>query len=190
MLAVSLRRRGSRLVCKESAMDALSAIMTRRSVRQYTDEPVSAEHIEVLLRAGMAAPSAGNQQPWRFVTVTDPEQRARLAEATPYSSPAGRAPLAIVVLGDARDNRHPGYWVQDCSAAAQNILLAARALGLGGVWIAGAPEPERDANIREIVEAPEGFTAHCILAIGHPAAPGPEVDRFNPDFVREERWGA
>ena len=171
-------------------MDAIEAIMTRRSIRQFTDEPVTAEQLEALLRAAMAAPSAGNQQPWRFVVARDPEVRARLAVATPYASPVGRAPLGIVVLADTRENRHPGYWVQDCSAAVENILLAAHALGLGGVWIGVHPIEEREANVREIVEAPEGFAALCMIAIGHPAGPGPDVDRFHADYVRDEHWGA
>jgi nitroreductase len=171
-------------------MEALDAIMTRRSTRQFTSQDVSAEHLETLLRAAMAAPSAGNQQPWRFVVARDDETRQRLAVATPYSAPVGRAPVGIVVLADTRENKHPGYWVQDCSAAVQNILLAAHALGLGGVWIGVHPVPEREANVREIVEAPDGFAALCMIAIGHPAAPGPDVDRYRPEFVRDERWGA
>ena len=171
-------------------MDAIEAIMTRRSIRQFTGEPVSDEHIEALMRAAMAAPSAGNQQPWRFVIARDPEVRARLAVATQYASPVGRAPLGIVVLADTRENRHPGYWVQDCSAAVENILLTAHALGLGGVWIGVHPVEDREAEVRAIVEAPEGFAALCMIAIGHPATPGPEVDRFNAENVRDERWGA
>lgn len=171
-------------------MDTLTAIMTRRSVRQFTDEPVTAEQLDTLLRAAMAAPSAGNQQPWRFVIARDEATRAKLATATPYSSPAGRAPLAIVVLADTRGNKHPGYWVQDCSAAVENLLLAAHAIGLGGVWIGVHPTDDREAVVREIVEAPEGFAALCMIAIGHPAGPGPDVDRFNAEWVRDERWGA
>lgn len=171
-------------------MDAIHAIMTRRSTRQFTDEPVSTEQLETLLRAAMAAPSAGNQQPWRFVVARDAEVRAKLAVATQYSSPVGRAPLGIVVLADTHENKHPGYWVQDCSAAVQNILLAAHALGLGGVWIGVHPVEEREARVREIVAAPKGFAALCMIAIGHPASPGPEVDRFNAEYVRNERWGS
>ena len=171
-------------------MDALTAIMTRRSTRQFTDEPVTAEQLETLLRAAMAAPSAGNQQPWRFVIARDEETRARLAVATQYASPVGRAPVGIVVLADTRDNKHPGYWVQDCSAAVENLLLAAHAIGLGGVWIGVHPHEDREANVREIVEAPEGFAALCMIAVGHPAGPGPEVDRFRAERVRDERWGA
>ena len=171
-------------------MDAIHAIMTRRSTRQFTDEPVTAEQLETLLRAAMAAPSAGNQQPWRFVVARDADVRARLAVATQYSSPMGRSPLGIVVLADTRENKHPGYWVQDCSAAVENILLAAHALGLGGVWIGVHPHEEREAHVREIVGAPDGLAALCMIAIGHPASAGPEVDRFNPEHVRNERWGA
>ena len=171
-------------------MDAIHAIMTRRSTRQFTDEPVTAEQLDVLMRAAMAAPSAGNQQPWRFVVARDAEVRAKLAVATQYSSPVGRAPLGIVVLADTRENKHPGYWVQDCSAAVQNILLAAHAIGLGGVWIGVHPVEEREAHVREIVAAPPGFSALCMIAIGHPASPGPEADRFKAEYVRNERWGS
>jgi len=171
-------------------MDALTAVMTRRSIRQFTDEPVTDEQLEILLRAAMAAPSAGNQQPWRFVVVRDDETRQRMAVATQYASPVGRAPVGIAVLADTRENKHPGYWVQDCSAAVENLLLAAHAIGLGGVWIGVYPHAEREAAVCEIVEAPEGFAALCMIAVGHPASPGPEVDRYNPEFVRQNRWGA
>jgi nitroreductase len=171
-------------------MDTLEAIMTRRSIRQFTDEPVSETDAETLLRAAMAAPSAGNQQSWRFVVVRDAEVRDRLATATPYSSPMGRAPLGIVVLADTRGLKHAGCWVQDCSAAVENLLLAARAIGLGAVWIAVHPYPEREANVRAIVEVPEELDLLCMIAVGHPAAPAPEADRYNPEFVRQERWGA
>jgi len=170
-------------------VDALTAIMTRRSIRQFTDEPVTAEQIETLLRAAMAAPSAGNQQPWRFVVARDPEVRSRLALATEYAAPMGRAPLGIVVLADTRVSKHPGSWVQDCSAAVENLLLAAHSIGLGGVWIGVHPVEERETAVRKIVEAPQGFAALCMIAVGCPAGPGPEVDRFHSEWVREERWG-
>lgn len=171
-------------------MDALTAIATRRSVRQFTPEPVSDEELETLLRAAMAAPSAGNQQPWRFMVTRNPDVLARMAVATQYAAPVGRAPLGIVVLADTRDNKHPGYWVEDCSAAVENLLLAAHAIGLGTVWIGVHPHPEREAAVRELAEAPEGFAALCMIAVGHPEAPGPQVDRYHPEWVRVDRWGA
>lgn len=169
-------------------MDTLTTIMTRRSIRQYTDEDVTTEQLLTLLRAAMAAPSAGNQQPWRFVAVRDPGQRAKLAEATPYSSPIGRAPLGIVVLADTRENKHPGFWVQDCSAAVENLLLAAHAIGLGGVWIGVHPNADRSAAVAKIVNPPQGFEVLSMVAIGHPANPGPEVDRYRAEFVRTDSW--
>jgi nitroreductase len=169
-------------------MDALTAIHTRRSIRQFADAPVTDEQLETLLRAAMAAPSAGNQQSWRFVVVRDEATRMRLAEATPYASPVARAPLGIVVLGDTRGNKHPGYWVQDCSAAVENLLLAAHAIGLGAVWIGVHPVEERENNVREIVGTPQGVVPLCLIAVGVPANPGPEVDRFKPEFVHAEGW--
>ena len=169
-------------------MEALEVIHTRRSIRQFTDELVTVEQAETLMRAAMAAPSAGNQQPWRFIIVRDAETRGRLAEATPYASPIGRATLGVVVLGDTRGNKHPGYWVQDCSAAVENLLLAAHAIGLGGVWIGVYPDEERVRNVAQIVGAPEDVIPLCMIAIGVPANPGPDIDRYTPAFIFSESW--
>jgi nitroreductase len=167
-------------------MDVLDAIRTRRSIRQFTDAPVTDEQVEMLLRAAMSSPSAHNQQPWRFVVVRDAERRARLAEATHYSSPVGRAPLGIVVLGDIRDTKAPDFWVQDCSAAVENLLLAAHASGLGAVWIGVHPIEANERNVAAIIGTPEGVVPLCMIAVGVPAAPGPVVDRFKPEYVHAE----
>ena len=120
-------------------MDAMTTIMTRRSIRAYEAEPVSPELVETLLRAAMAAPSAGNQQPWRFVVIAERATLDRLAATSPYAGPLLRASLAVVVCGETLGERHPGYWVEDCSAAMENLLLAAHALGLGAVWLGYHP---------------------------------------------------
>jgi nitroreductase len=169
-------------------MEALDAIATRRSIRRYTDQPVTAEQLDTLLRAAMAAPSAGNQQPWRFIVVADPDQRRLLSRATPYSAMIADAPVALVVCGDTRNEKHPGYWVQDCSAAVQNALLAAHAIGLGAVWIGVHPVEERERNVATICGLPDGIRAMCMIAIGHPLEAKPAVDRFDPGFVMRERW--
>ena len=119
------------------AQAAINNIMTRTSIRQYTDEPVSKADIETMLRAGMAAPTAVNRQPWHFVVVADRKQLNALAAANRGTGMAAKAPLAIVVCGDMQKTlpgTGQGFWVQDCSAATENILLAANALGLGAVW--------------------------------------------------------
>jgi nitroreductase len=169
-------------------MDCLETIHTRRSVRKYTNADITGLELESLLRAAMAAPSAGNQQPWRFVVVRDKEVLGQLAEATPYSSPMGRAPVGLIVLGDTTAEKHPGYWVQDCSAAVENLLIAAHCTGLGGVWIGVHPQPEREAAVAAIVKAPEGLRPLCMVALGRPESPGPVVDRYDADKIRLNHW--
>lgn len=169
-------------------MDAIEAILTRRSIRDYTDEPVREADIETILRAAMAAPSAGNQRPWRFVVSTDRERIDAIAETTPYGSILRRAPLAIVVCADTRGLKHEVMWQQDCGAAAQNALLASHALGLGAVWLGFWPKMERVAPLRTVLELPEGVEPFCVLAVGHPAETKPSVDRYDPDAVHRDRW--
>ncbi len=169
-------------------MDCIEALMSRRSIRTYTAEEVTEQQIETLLRAAMAAPSAGNQQSWRFIVVTDTSQREALSQATPYSGMIARAPVAIVVCGDTRAEKHPGYWVQDCSAAIENLLIAAHGTGLGAVWIGVHPIAERADNVRQICGIPEGIEPMSMIALGHPAETKPPSERFGLDYVHRERW--
>jgi nitroreductase len=169
-------------------MDALEALAGRRSIRHYTDEAVSDEQVDVLLHAAMAAPSAGNQQPWRFIVVRERDRLDTLSTATPYAGMLARAPLGIVVAGDTREEKHPGYWVQDCSAAIQNLLVAAHAIGLGAVWIGVHPVLERSQRVGEICGIPQGVVALAMIAIGHPAEEKPPSERFRGDFVFREGW--
>ncbi len=169
-------------------MDAIEAILTRRSIRDYTDEPVREADIETILRAAMAAPSAGNQRPWRFVISTDRERIDAMAETTPYGSILRRAPLAIAVCADTHDLKHEVMWQQDCGAATQNALVAIHALGLGGVWLGFWPKMERVAPLRKVLELPEGVEPFCVLAVGHPAETKPPADRYDPDAVHRDRW--
>jgi nitroreductase len=169
-------------------MDCLEAISTRRSVRKFSDAGVTDTEIEVLLRAAMAAPSAGNQQCWRFVVVRDAETRARLSVATPYGAPMGRASLGIVVLAETTAETFPGNWATDCAAATENLLLAAHATGLGACWLGVHPGEERETAVAEIIGAPEGLRPFCMIALGRPEAPGPDVDRYREDHVRIDRW--
>lgn len=170
-------------------MDCIDAIMTRRSIRNYTDEPVTDEQLETVLRAAMAAPSAGNQQSWRFIVARDEAQRLALSEATPYAGMIARGQVGIVVCGDTRDEKHPGYWVQDCAAAIENLLLAAHATGLGAVWIGVHPIPERAEAVRRICGLPEGVEPLSMIALGHPAEEKPAAERFESAYVHAERWG-
>ena len=136
----------------------------------------------------MAAPSAGNQQSWRFIVVRDRDVLEEMSTATPYSKMLATAPLGVVVAGDTRDEKHPGYWVQDCSAALQNLLVAAHATGLGAVWIGVHPVREREENVRRICSVPEGIVPLAMIALGHPAEEKPPAERFREDFVYHDRW--
>lgn len=169
-------------------MDAIEAILTRRSIRAYTGEPVAESDVDTILHAAMSAPSAGNQQPWQFVVTSDRARLEKWAEATPYGSILLKAPLAIAVCADTRDLRHPVMWQQDCSAAVQNALLAVHALGLGAVWLGFWPKMERVEPLRAALDLPEGVEPLCVLAIGHPAEAKPSADRYSADRVHRDRW--
>ena len=169
-------------------MECLDAIYGRRSIRRYTEDLVSDEQVETLMRAAMAAPSAGNQQSWRFIVVRDRAVLQQLAEATPYSKMLADAPLGLVVAGDTRDERHPGYWVQDCSAAIQNLLVAAHSIGLGAVWIGVHPVADRVENVRKACGVPEGVVPMAMISVGHPAEEKPPGERYQPEFVHHDRW--
>jgi nitroreductase len=169
-------------------MDALECIMTRRSIRKFTDERVAPEQIETVLEAAMAAPSAGNQQPWRFIVLTERERLNAAAETTPYGKMLREAAFALVVCADTRELKHETMWQQDCSAAVQNALLAAHALGLGGVWLGFWPKMERVEPLKEAMGMPQGIEPLAVLAFGHPAEEKGPSERFDPAFVRYERW--
>ncbi len=169
-------------------MEAYEAILTRRSIRTYTGQPVAEEMIHKLLVAAMSAPSAGNQQPWQFVVTTERSLLDALADLLPFGKMLKQAPLAITVCGDAKGSPREGYWVQDCSAATENLLLAAHALGLGGVWLGVYPREERVAGVRQILGIPEHITPLCVVAVGHPAEPAGPADRYRPERVHRERW--
>ncbi len=161
-------------------------LFARRSIRQYTTEPVADEQIETLLQAAMAAPSASNGQPWHFVVVRDPATRAALAEAHPHAKMVAQSPVCIVPCGDTAIA--PDFWVQDLSAATENILLAATALGLGAVWCGVHPRADRATAIRQILGIPEGISPLCLIPVGHPAEFKEPRTQYNPQRVHWERW--
>jgi nitroreductase len=169
-------------------MDALQAVMTRRSIRKYTGQPVSDELVTRLLRAAMAAPSAGNQQPWHFVVIRDRTSLEAIASAHPYGKMAREAQLAVLVCGDESLGDHPGFWVQDCAAATENLLIAAHALGLGAVWLGTYPREDRVAHVRALCAIPDHLMPFAIVPIGYPAEHPAPADRFEEVRVHTERW--
>ena len=173
--------------CKQQASNepsALDVIMTRTSIRNFTGDPVSREDLETILKAGMAAPTAMNTQPWRFVVVTDKEKIASTFGQGPRSGAFTTAGAVIVVCGLSEQM----FWFEDCSNAAENILLAAHALGLGAVWTAGYPAMERIAPIQTALEIPENVTPLCIIPVGVPAENPEPKDKWKPENIHWEKW--
>ena len=180
---------------------ALDIIMTRTSIRSFTGEPVSKEQLETILKAGMAAPTAMNGQPWRFVVVTDKDKIAEVFGQGPRSGMFTTAGAVIVVCGQTTMMRKPFgqpdapeteveniFWYEDCSAATENILLAAHALGLGAVWTAGYPAMERIAPIAAALGIPAKVVPLCVIPIGVPAENPDPKDKWKPENIHWEQW--
>jgi nitroreductase len=169
-------------------METLDAIRTRRSIRKFTPETVSDDHLDALLEAAMCAPSAGNQRPWQFVVVRDAQLREEIPNAHPYAQMAAHAPVVVVVCGDLNQERHKGFWIQDCAAATQNLLLAARALGLGAVWCGVYPREDRVRALQSLLRLPKSVIPLSLVPIGHPDEDKPFEDRFDRSRVHVEHW--
>lgn len=166
--------------------DLLDLIYTRRSVREYTDEPVTDEQVEAMLKAAMAAPSAQDLRPWHFVVVRKRKLLDRLSEVHKYAHMLQKAPLGIVVCGDEEVSEQ--HWVEDTCAATQNLLLAATAVGLGGVWISVYPSKKRQKYVRDLLEIPEHVGVLCLVAVGHPAEEKKPRTPYDPKRVHQEKW--
>ncbi|MFA6142654.1 MAG: nitroreductase family protein [Candidatus Omnitrophota bacterium] len=173
------------------ANETLDVIHSRKSVRSYTDQPVSKEDIEALLKAGMAAPSARDTRPWAFVVVTQKEKLSKLADSLPNGKMLKSAQAAIVVCGrfdKTLANIAEGYWVQDCSAASENILLAAESIKLGAVWCGVYPNGERVNAVRNILDIPDQVMPLNVISIGYPTGAERPKDKFDAANIHWERW--
>lgn len=163
----------------------LDLIKKRRSIREYTDEPVSDADVKTLLEAAMAAPSANNSQPWEFVVVRRQDLRQQLAKMKTWSTMCAAAPLVLAMCASAARSRH---WVEDTSAATQNLLLAAAGLELGAVWIAVYPEPEYEAYVRNLLGIPKELHVLCLVAVGHPAETKPPRTQYDEGKVHYDGY--
>lgn len=185
---------------KEAAQkSAIDVIMSRKSVRSYTEQAIPAETVEVLLKAAMAAPTAMNVQPWRFVVVTDQEVKDKLAG--PRGGMIAKAPLVVVVCGESTFMRKPwgqpdaepvemenSFWYEDCAAATENLLLAAEALGLGAVWTACYPMPDRMVPTIAALGLPDNVKPFSIIPVGYPDGDNQPKDKWKPENVHYDRW--
>lgn len=170
-------------------MDAIQALLNRRSIRKYKpDQPISDDILQMILRVGMSAPSAGNQQPWEFIVIKDKKILQEIPKIHPYAAMAAHAALAIVVCGNLQKEKHKDFWVQDCSAATENILLAAHAHHLGAVWVGVYPREERVEPIRKLLQLPAHIIPLSLIPMGHPDEAKPQADRFEKSNIHENHW--
>ena len=163
-------------------------ILNRKSIRRYTNRPVEDELIKQLLRAAMAAPSAVNEQSWEFVVVKDKKILNSITEIHPYAQMLKEASVAIIVCGDENKEVFKGFWVEDCSAAAENILIAAEPLGLGAVWVGVYPIEERVKALQNILLLPENIKPLCIVPVGYPGEEKQPVNRYDEEKIHINKW--
>ncbi len=165
-------------------------ILNRVSVRRYLDKPLTDGQLTAILHAAMSAPTGVNRQPWEFVVVNDPKLLAELADALPYAKMTAHAPAAIAVCGNKErllEGDDSVLWEQDLSAASENILLAAHALGLGGVWTCLFPHSDRMEAVGRILNLPEQFIPFNLIPIGYPDRDHQPMDKWHPDRVHLNR---
>jgi len=170
-------------------MELYEGLLTRRSIRKYTGGMIPGSDIDLIIKAGMYAPSANNKRPWHFIIIDDREVINKIMKAHPYAAMLKEASHAIVVCGDLKKQNAPGYYLLDCSAATQNVLLAAHALGYGAVWLGVEPREERVKAISGILQLPQDIRPVAIVSIGVPAEkPAPLPERYEPGKIRRNNW--
>lgn len=169
-------------------MEALEAIKNRRSIRKFKPLEIPKEIQRELLDAAMLAPSAGNEQPWQFIVIDDRKILEKIPLICPTAAMCRQSPLAILVCGDRNFEKYPDFWVQDCSAATQNILLAAHSLGLGAVWAGVYPLKERMEGFVKMFALSEEITPFALIALGYPDEEPSPARRFKEDRVHYNRW--
>ena len=166
----------------------MNVILNRKSIRKYKDIKLSDDIVEELLMAGMQAPSAANEQPWEFVVLRDKEILKKITEFHPYSKMLLNTDLAIVVCGDKGKEVLKDFWVQDCSAATENILLAAEDKGLGAVWLGVYPIEDIVDALKKLLSLPESVIPLSIISVGYPDEQRETVSRFNKSRIHYNRW--
>ncbi len=168
-------------------MDAMQAILTRRSIREYTSQPVSEEMVTELLKAAMSAPTAGNQ-PWHFVVIRSRTTLDSITGFHPHAEMLKKASVAISISGDPTVERLKGRWLLDCAAATENVLIAANALGLGACWVGIYPVEERMEALRGLLGMPNHVIPLSMVSLGHPAEKKDPPARFKTERIHYELW--
>jgi len=187
----SCERNNSEIVVTEPVVqDALTVIHNRKSVRNFTGQKVSKDTLDILMKAGMAAPSARNKQPWAFVAISERAVLDSLAVGLPYAQMLLKAGGAIVVCAipeQANDGKEE-YAVIDCSCVSQNILLAAEAIGLGAVWTAVYPNDERESHVRKVLNIPDNIIPLNLIPVGYPTGEDQPKVKYKKENIKWEKW--
>jgi nitroreductase len=168
--------------------EALRNILSRRSVRKYTSKLVEDDKIIEVLKAAMYAPSAVNKRPWEFIVIRDRKLLDKIPKFAPNASMVKEANVAVVVCANLNKERAKGFWIIDCSAATQNLLLAANALGLGSVWTAIYGDPKRVESIGKLLRLPDHIFPFALVPIGYPAQELRDVNRFDENSIHYDKW--
>jgi nitroreductase len=169
-------------------MDIVDTLVTRRSIRKYTDKPIDEETIKELVRAGCYAPSAVDKRPWEFLVLKDRKVLENIAQIHPHAKMLLQAPCAILVCGTPEKAHTPDYLPLDLSAATQNILIAAHGRSLGACWLGVYPRRERMLALRELLGIPMDVVPFALIALGHPAEEKHAAERFSEKFLHYNRW--
>ncbi|NLO38455.1 MAG: nitroreductase family protein [Ruminiclostridium sp.] len=169
-------------------MELLEGIFTRKSIRRYTGESLSEDQLKLILRAGFAAPSAHNKQPWHFVVVRDKSILEQIAKVHPYAKMLPQAGCGIIVCGDSDKEKKAGFLTEDCSAAIQNMLLAAHGIGLGAVWCGLYPVPALTKAVTELLDFPENILPIGLVVTGHKNEERKAVDLYDEQKVHYDKW--
>lgn len=169
-------------------MDTFKALLTRRSIRKYAIGDIPQDSIKRIIEAGMHAPSAGNQQPWHFIAINNKGILSTVPQYHPHAQMMREAAAAVLVCADLTLEKHKGYWVQDCSAAVENMLLAAHDLGLGAVWLGVYPREDRVKALSKLFGLPDSVIPFAIIPIGYPAEQKKREHRFNTERIHYEKW--
>ncbi len=171
-------------------MEKLDYILDRRSIRRFSDQKIDDKQIKSLLTAAMYAPSAVNMQPWHFVVIDDPSMMKKIMEIHPHARMLQSASHAIVVCGDEHLQHADGYWVVDCGAATQNMLLAAHTMELGACWVGIHPREERLTSFSRLLQLPSHVLPFALVALGYPEEQKPRPQRFHAEKVKHNAWGS
>lgn len=166
----------------------MEAIYKRRSVREYLEKEITEEQIHEILHAGMSAPSAGNQKPWHFIVIKNKKKLQELTKLSPYAKMLATADTAILVCADLSKQKHEGYWMIDCAAATENMLIEISHLNLGAVWLGVYPRPDRMVFLKEYFKLPETVEAFAVLSIGNSTKEDGQINRYNEEVVHFENW--